>query len=519
MTGISRWRSRGGGTTAGLRPAGGSTAGLRPAGLSTVGAALFALLMAGAAYTGFLQADDLAYATAAGRWLTEPPYLGHSHWEMRHPIVLPLAMVFGLAGRSEATLAAPMLAYAALLLALCWRATAWAAGPMAAALAILLIGALPAFALGASLVVTDVPEAALVLAAWFAFLRGRDGGPRWLFAAAGALAGCAFLARETSVALLAAYGAMFLRRPRPLSPYVLMGACFAAVLAVDVGFAWALSGDPLWRIHLSQAGVNGDSPLTPGLRSPAGTPDPLGIYQLPRLAQLALMLLASTGVGLVAHASLAGAAVGARAPGAGGVLARRMLVLGGAWLVVVGLGLRQLWVLPRYYLVVLVCLAVAGAIGLAALARRWPRVVAAGLGAVMASSLLLAALGDHGLMFGERALVAAAAARGETIRTDPGTLNGAAWLLEVAGLSGRVAAGAPVPGGLYFANAVPRRPARGWVPPALPAAAVVVARYAEAPAPLARMCRALGLDRVLPRRLWAKIDRAPRTAVLVRWPT
>ena len=77
---------------------------------------LFLLGIVLLSWTGYTESDDSLYAAAAWHWVQHFPYLGINHWGLRHAIVLPMALLFRLFGRSEATLEAPVLFYYAALL-------------------------------------------------------------------------------------------------------------------------------------------------------------------------------------------------------------------------------------------------------------------------------------------------------------------------------------------------------------------------------------------------------------------
>lgn len=109
-------------------------------------------------WVGFNESDDVFYAEAAMGWVQHAPFLGRTHWALRHCIVLPMALLFWTFGESETTLVLPSLIYEISLLALfaymAWRLHGW----LASAIVIIIAGTLPLIATGASLVSTDVPR-------------------------------------------------------------------------------------------------------------------------------------------------------------------------------------------------------------------------------------------------------------------------------------------------------------------------------------------------------------------------
>src|SRR2546421_9525283 len=56
---------------------------------------------------GFSDWDDHSYVEAADGWLAHAPFIGTTHWHLRHPLVLAIAASFWLFGRSEAALMVP----------------------------------------------------------------------------------------------------------------------------------------------------------------------------------------------------------------------------------------------------------------------------------------------------------------------------------------------------------------------------------------------------------------------------
>ena len=483
---------------------------------------LFPIAIIAASWVGYLETDDLAYARAAEGWMLDAPFLGQSHWALRHFIVLPLAASFSIFGRGELALAMPMLVYGIgllLLMGLCvWRV----AGPLAGLIAPLLITTVPAFSSGATVVYTDVPEAFFVIASFWAFYFATGSPRRGTFVLAGLLAGCGFLTRETAIAVLVPYAILFLAGYGRRGNYVWIGIGFAAIVGLDAIYLWLLSGDPLWRIHVTQRGLSGDSPYTPGLKAPAGMDDPFGIYSLPRPLQALVMLFASPAIGLLAWFGIPASAYLAWSPPPGkvGRAARLFVLLAVCWFAVLSFALLSLWLIPRYQIVTFCALAVPSAILLADWLNRGHGLrTAAVVLPMLAVGVALATASDHGLMFGERALADFVRHENEPVRTDPATLRGAKWLLENAGAGGRVSAALPAPGGLYFVNHMPRRRlAADWPVRDIPPGSTVVASYVQQPSVIARAAGYLGLDRVLPPLLWKKIQPAPRRAEVVRMP-
>lgn len=520
-------------------------------GLLLAALAAFVAGMAGFGWVGYLNSDDLYYAMAAQAWAERGGALGESHWSLRHIIVVPTAVLFRLFGRNEWTLVAPMLAYGAGLIALTFCAVRAVAGFAAGMFAAGLLACVPVVATGATSAFSDLPEAVMVIASLWCFhfaqerrIAGRaqglqerlqgglreaprrrvaGGTGRGLFVLSGVLAGLGFITRETTAALLVAYGVLFLANyGRDRWAYVWMGAGFVLVVGLDTALLGLASGDPLHRFHVSLRGVAGDNPSMVERFPSDGVFDRHGVLVAPRWVQAPLMMLANQVIGPILWLAIPATLWLASRPADTG--RRRAVRLFGllalSWFTVLSYVLSSLWLVPRYQTVTVCALVVPLGIWLADVAARGWRapalVLAAGL---VALNLLLLAVSDRRPLFAERALADAVARTGEAVRTDPVTLDGAAWLLDVAGQAGRATAAPPEPGGLYVFNPKPRgalpagwpvrAPAPDWTP---------VERHVEPPRPAGRVIEALGLGDALPGALLNKLAPPPREVTVYRVP-
>jgi 4-amino-4-deoxy-L-arabinose transferase-like glycosyltransferase len=493
--------------------------------VATVGAALVALLFAAlvaATWVGFIESDDLAYALSAGLWIDEFPHLGQSHWGLRHLIVLPIAASFALFGRSEVTLLVPTMLYAAAIVAMTGLCVRRVAGPIAGVLAALLVVSLPVVITGASMVYSDTIETFFVLASlwayWFATRSGRAG----LFLASGILAGCAFITRETTVALLAFYLVLFLLAPRRIMDFVRMGAGFLIVVGIDTAWLWAASGDPFWRFTVSGRGVAGDNPSLAHFQVNAGGLDRHSVIIAPRPLQALLAVFANHLMGLLPWAAVPAAIALARRRTAGRRRSAAIHFSGLAlvWFLLLSYAFTFMWIVPRYQTVTMVALCVPLAIWLAerieAGAWRLPALLVA---AILGIGAALALVADRELLFGERGLVAFARTTEGPIRTDPATLRGADWLLQIEGLRDRVSAGPCEPGGLCYANPRPRRtlPA-DWTRQAVPEGATILLEVPRRTTMMARILDQVGLLAIMPGVVRNKLSPTPIVARGFRMP-
>src|SRR5262249_19857247 len=99
------------------------------------------------------------------------------------------------------------------------------------------------------------------------------GAPRLLLFA-GALAGVAWITRETAVAFLVFYGILFLFGfGMPRRRYLWMALSFAAIVGADTAYLWSTTGDWLYRYHVTLRGVAHDNPLQPANLAPRYWPE------------------------------------------------------------------------------------------------------------------------------------------------------------------------------------------------------------------------------------------------------
>jgi 4-amino-4-deoxy-L-arabinose transferase-like glycosyltransferase len=477
--------------------------------LAVVG--LVAVGLIAAQWVGYYQSDDMFYARAANGYLHRFPYLPVDHWGLRHVIVGPMVLAFALFGENEATLTFVMPMYFVGIVVLVFACAQRFAGRRAALIAVALAATSPMLTVASGYVSTDLPEAFYVMASLFAFLCGVRERRRWQFVLAGAMAALAMLTRETSAALLAFYGLLFLAGVGGRANYFVMAGGFLPILALDMAVLGWESGDPLYRWHTAMRGAAGDGPhlaATTGERDETLLPVP---YRL----RAVLMPFLHQSFGLFTWLALPVAVAGAwwrrRVPGH-----RELVLLLGfcaCWQVVNFYGLSQwLWVIARYMLVLVPALSIAAGIAADALfPERLPRWAVAAFVGVLASTAVVAGARNNDLLFGERALAEFAATVPTPIVTDPATLDGALWLLEVSGRVSQVTAGAPRAGAIWFANERPRRrnpdpkvtPGAGWR---------VVGEFVSVPPPVVRLVGAFPLERFLPAHIAAKLRPIPRRA-------
>ena len=472
-------------------------------------------------WVGPTDSDDMVYAGSAQQWVLQFPFVASGHHGLRHTIVLPMALLFSIFGPNEATLAAPLLLYLVALLLLVFlcvrRVTDSLTGVLAAALIILM----PIISSGISIVTTDLPEAFFDIASVWAFYFAIQRPRWWLFVLSGVLTGLGFITRETTIIMVLMYGIAFLFGYGGVRKnYLWIGAGFAAVIGLDTLFLFWGTGDPFWRMHMSEKGMANDGPLTASQATTVPGLDRFGAIAGPRWLQLPIIFFVDHNFGLFFWLTLPATLAVLRSQGQQGRVARLFGGLGLLWAVVTGYVLLSLWVLPRYEIVTAVALAISAAIGFVWLIHRgWQPVVWAAFILLLVSNIALVGTTDRQPLFGERALVDFVRNSDGIVLTDPNTFSHAGWLLEINGLSERVEAGLPRPGAVYFFNSTPRQtrlvewsvkqPQPGWKQ---------IDRVEETPRWPARVISLLHIRSLLPQVLLFKLDPPRRWAAAYRIP-
>lgn len=477
-------------------------------------------------YVGFIASDDGSYSEAAIGWLDHFPYVGINHWGLRHAVVLPVALSFWLGGINELTMMLPTKVYSLLLILLTYGCLARLVERRTALLASALVALTPIFVLPSS--PSDDPvECFFVVASFWAFYFGSGTRTRLtLLLLSGICAGVAFVTRETSAIITLFYGILFLLGWRlPRAYFFVIAGGFLAVLAIDTVYLASVTGDPLYRFHISIGAVTSDNPLDP--KSAAALPvqdglDFAGLIAAPRLIQPILMLFTAHTFGPIFFLVIPAGLWLWKNRGLRETqfeIARLWGFLGLIWFLTLSYVLIVLYVDPRYFSVTVYC-----ALLIVALWLRTPSLKRISFGLISLLSvgdLLMIYLDNKNLIFGEKTLVAVARASDEPVYTDPATLNGAKFLLKHTAAGHEVLAGLARPGGLFFYNSSPTRLEfyRDSVGRFEPRATWTLLRsFDEEPKLSARILRASGLEFVLPAGVAQKLDPPLHHCSLYRLP-
>lgn len=214
-----------------------------------------ATFLASAAYYwhGFGPMGDAErYVGAALKWREQGPFLGETHWSLRHLFVVPIAAAFEVLGPSEFAATVPNILYAAGLVAITYFFARRRLGRAEGTVIAILI-AISAFFVARPMEIgvygAEIFYAAL--SCWL-FVSAQFDRRRitYLFVA-GAVAGLAWTIREQTFYLLAAFGLLTLfGRRQPLLSLTAIAIGFGAVLLVEGMIYWAAAGDPFYRYRV-----------------------------------------------------------------------------------------------------------------------------------------------------------------------------------------------------------------------------------------------------------------------------
>jgi 4-amino-4-deoxy-L-arabinose transferase-like glycosyltransferase len=448
-------------------------------------------------WVGFLGSDDSLYWAGASGWLAHFPYVGTSHWTLRHTLVVPIALARLVFGDGMTAMVLPILLYALGLIVVVGVWVGRVAGAAAAAAALLIMITNPQFLLLSSTAYIDLVEL-FFLVAGVALLHAamERGGRVWLLLLSGVLLGAAMLSRETTVFAVVAVVLLFvagfgMARWR----YFVVGAGFLIPVGAESFALWAATGVMFYRSNIA---IHHDSTIDRWVAQGAGVPlvhpliDPVIMLLLSHDFALLFWIGVPLAIWLLRRCPLYPAEW--RLTVLAAVVALVWSVLAaGLW--------TQLNLVPRYYLLPSVLVAILTGIALVRLAELGRRRLSLVLGGLLlASNIAGLSLDNRHFMWGEHELVAIAPSLPGTIHTSPQTLRRAELLLTWRGLQNRVTASPPQPGDLYYddptrAEAAPR-PQPGWT---------VVEQLAPKENFGQWLLRTLGLKDRIPPSIWTRL--------------
>ena len=473
-----------------------------------VGLVVFYALVA-FSWTGFIASDDVTFAHGAYGWLEQFPYVG-GHGTIRYTITIPMALAFRIEGENEFAMALPGLLYLTGFLAVAWLAVRRAAGPLPAFGALAALATSPLLVIQASIANVDVIELFFLTASVALFWRCVEGKPRTgRLIAAGAFAGAAFLTRETAIFIAVFYGIYFLVGYRfSRARYLWIAAGFIAVWSVELAYLWAMTGDPLYRFHIS---LHHDATIDRSV-------DLAGNVILNPLIDPLLVLLLNQEFMLlfwIAPPVIAWLVLGRGAMPPVRRFAQVIAMFALVWFVCIGAAQHLLPLNPRYFMICAAMASLLGGTALVLLIARGGRtggMAALGFAALIGSNLAGIAVENKQITFGERQLARIVADHPKAIvATDPMTRYRADMLLRWEHAGSRVIDVPPAPGSLFFHNPAHAAAANFKTPPERLALYQPrpewseLAHYRPPPTWLARVAESTGFEARIPQGVWRKL--------------
>jgi 4-amino-4-deoxy-L-arabinose transferase-like glycosyltransferase len=219
---------------------------LRPAWL--VGLFLLALLLRVASFTGLIASDDLGYSQSA-QLIAEAGYEPYRHqFAVRYGFIVPVALVYALAGIGEwKTIAVPLVA-SSLAVPLLASIGARLFDARAGIVAALLYATFPLSMRYATVLVPEAVAECYLLLGVLAYLRASESRAFAMNALAGACVGLAYLSKEPAVFVGPALFLDALLRRR-WTHAAGMAAGLSAVIAIEHAYYLATTGELLFRFQ------------------------------------------------------------------------------------------------------------------------------------------------------------------------------------------------------------------------------------------------------------------------------
>ena len=412
-------------------------------------------------WVGYLGSDDAIYWADSSAWLAHFPYVGNTHWALRHTLVLPIVLARLAFGDTMLALTVPCLLYAAAALLVLRAWLARVADPYATAAALVLVVCNPLLVVWSSTAAVDIVALFFCCAGLALYARAVARGPSWgTLLASGVLFGLAYLSRETAAFAVAGIGLLFLagfgfaRRW-----YLVMAAGFSALLLGEMAFLWAYTGNPLHRLAIAahhDTTINRWDP-NPNIAFPVHPAlDPVLMWFTGHYFALLGWIGLPLAVWLFWRGGLAGKARQA---------AIIFATVGASWTVAASALWTQLPLTPRYFLLPTLCVSILAALALRQLALRARHRLALALFALLlAGNLVALALDNRNYRYSEWALAELAATTPGVLHADAEIHARAELLLAWRGVDARVVDTPPQAGELYVYDPTTHgpQPAPSW---------------------------------------------------------
>lgn len=208
-------------------------------------------------FVGFQASDDANYLQGALGWLEHSPYVGNSHWTLRHTLTLPTALAISMLGLNIFSVSLPTLLYFFGFVAVQMWALHRYLGFAVAVWFGLFAMTTAGMVVNSTYLAPDVSELFFVGTTFWALVialepteSGERGSARlWLLV--GLLAGLAWINRQTAAGALLACAITAWAggsRARARMPWAVLG--FALVVGAEWAYLTLMTGDPAYRFSL-----------------------------------------------------------------------------------------------------------------------------------------------------------------------------------------------------------------------------------------------------------------------------
>lgn len=200
--------------------------------------------------------DDLHYLEAAERWADDPPFVGTTHWGLRHVVTLPLALAMRLFGQGDLAYHVVPWAYQLGFFLAAFVYLYRRLGVFPALVACLLYLSVPVVRDYSGRNYPDFMEMVWVSVALALLYEASQAGEvrRQCLPAlfSGVAAAIAILTRETAAWIVLVYAVLILTG-RPIARLAMLFALFGALipLGADLLYLHHMTGDWLYRLHVS----------------------------------------------------------------------------------------------------------------------------------------------------------------------------------------------------------------------------------------------------------------------------
>ncbi len=485
---------------------------------------LLSMLMLSIAWTGFVSSDDGYYVQSGLAWINEFPYVPQHFGNVRWAVSVPIALLIYFFGESELSVVASTCLFYLMTVALTSELLKREVGNKPAFVTAAALTTVPLFALKATIPGADIPELLFVASSFWTFWHACSKPKPITLALSGIMAGIAFSAHELTAALLLFYCILFIiefKIPRRMYLWMLFG--FFIIIALEATYYWVTAGNPAHRLFLLMQATTVHDRVQVGLFQIAAG----GTLHIWEPLDPIVMLFTHHDAGLVGWVSLPAVYwvlwTRRNDQSRSIVLARLLLGLALAWLIVSAVLLRNMILLPRYYMVTIYCLLiVTGIWGASVLSHKRIVLTSILLAVVFVTNILCVLVDNKNPRFAERALVDYLVTSEGTVNTDPLTAHNAYWFCRWKNVDcGRILTTPPAAGVAYFWNpqntATPNRfltremlssyqPRSTWVKST---------SLVEQPNALAKLIADIGLIPVIPTQVSAKLVRQNKVEVFV----